>query len=383
MTSRWSKVPPPSFFSARIVDREPPFENARPPRRQVRASERQPVTAAEERIPDMPEKVYVGIDVSKEKLDVCVEGAEEFQIRNRAGPIRQMLQRLAGKHGDIHVCFESTGVYGRMLLECCHERKTPASVLNAGRIRHWARGCGYLAKTDRIDARMLCSYGRKEAPRATEPPEPWKRKLQDLRDMRDVYAGEKLRLAGRLEQAFSKPLVKMLRAEIGRLERKLAGLDAAMARLFKAHDAALPARLTSVQGVGEATACLLVAAVPELGTLGGKTAAALCGVSPNPEQSGKLKGPGHIGGGRAHARRALYMPAVGCIRNNPILGAFYRRKRAEGRPARVAIVAVMRKLAVLLERIASDPGFTPASAPEQPLPSPSSSSPLHPLLSPS
>jgi transposase len=311
----------------------------------------------------MAGKVYAGVDVSKEKLDVCVEGGGEFTVENCAPAIRQMLGRLARGPGEVHVCFESTGVYGRALLECCHALGVGVSQLNARRARQWAQGCGLLAKTDRIDAAMLCRYGRREQPPPAVQPEPWKLRMRELRDMREALAAARLIHGGRLEQASGEGLKRMLRGEISRPGRKIAKLDAAMSALFEAGDPALLSRLTAVKGVGKLTACLTVAAVPELGTLGGKTAAALCGVAPLDRESGKSRGKAHIGGGRPHARRALYMPAVACVRHNPILGAFYRRKRAEGKPPRVALVAVMRKLIVLMERIASDPGFIPSSTP--------------------
>jgi len=125
----------------------------------------------------MAGKVYVGVDVSKNKLDACAEGGRPFVIRNCPGAIRQALQRLSREHGDVHACFESTGVYGKALPECCHEQGVKVSQLNAKRARKWADGIGMNAKTDRIDAQVLCRYGRDVRPCPVAPAKPWMRKL--------------------------------------------------------------------------------------------------------------------------------------------------------------------------------------------------------------
>jgi len=297
--------------------------------------------------------------VSKGKLDVCAEGGGAFVVKNCASSIRQTLRRLAEEHGDIHVCFESTGVYGRALLEVCLERGVKAGQLNAKRVRKWAEGVGMNAKTDAIDARVICRHGRETDPRPATPAAPWRRELRELRDMRLVWVDGKVRLQGHLEQASSKLAAKELRREIARLEGKIAKLDARMAELFKASGPSVYARMASAKCVGAATACLVVAAMPEIGTLGAKRAAMLAGVAPHTRQSGEAEMPGRIGGGRMAARNALYMSAVSGIRHNPVFGAVYRGLVAKGKPPRVAITAVMRKLMELLERIAADPGFTP------------------------
>jgi transposase len=328
----------------------------------------------------MAGKVYVGVDVSKNKLDVCAEGGRPFVIRNCPSAIRQVLQRLAREHGDVRVCFESTGVCGKALLECCHGQGVKVSELNAKRVRKWADGIGMNAKTDRIDAQVLCRYGRDVDPRTVAPAKPWVRTLQEMRDLRGVWVDGKVRLAGHLEQASSKAAARELRKEISRMEKKIKGLDAQMETIFEENAPSLLSRMTSVKGVGVVTACLVVAAMPEIGTLGGKRAAMLAGVAPRTRQSGETQMPGHIGGGRLMARGALYMSAVSAVRHNHVLGAFYRRKRAEGKPGRVALTAVMRKLMGLLERIAADPLFVPASPPPSSLPPSPPAPPLLPVL---
>ena len=164
------------------------------------------------------------------------------------------------------------------------------------------------------------------------------------------------------------------------MAKKIEKLDAQMGRLFEENEPSLLSRMTSVKGIGAVTACLVVAAVPEIGTLGGKKAAMLAGVAPHTRQSGETALPGHIGGGRLMARGALYMSAVSAIRHNHALGAFYGRKRAEGKPGMVALTGVMRKLMELLERIAADPLFVPATPPPSPLPPSPPAPPLPPVL---
>ena len=312
----------------------------------------------------MTGKVYLGIDVSKATLNFAAETGGEGTITNVPSAIRQKLQKLRGQHPGLHVCLESTGVYGRALLDVCHEQGVTVSLLNARAVHHWAIACGTLAKTDRLDARMLCRYGRAQAPRPTPPTAPWKRKLQGLRDMREILLKAKIRFHGHLEQAHSKPLAAMLRKEIARLDKKIGALDARMEAHFKASDPALLKRLTSVKGVASLTACQLIAALPELGTLGKQTVSALAGLAPLTRESGKLKGAGHTGGGRPRLRALLKMPASSAIQHNPVIKTFYERKRAEGKRGDVALTAVMRKLLVLLERIAGDPGFVPSDGEE-------------------
>ena len=207
---------------------------------------------------------------------------------------------------------------------------------------------------------MLCRHGRSQAPKPPLPAAPWKRELQGLRDMREILLKAKIRFHGHPGQAHSKPLAAMLRKEIARLEKKTGALETRMAGLFQASDPALLKRLTAVKGVASLTACQLIAALPELGTLGKQTAAALAGLAPLTRESGKSKGAGHTGGGRPRARALLKMPAFSAIRHNSVLRAYYERKCAEGKRGDVALTAVMRKLLVLLERIAGDPGFVPS-----------------------
>lgn len=236
----------------------------------------------------------------------------------------------------------------------------PVSRLNPRPVRDFARARGRLAKTDRLDAATLAEYGRRLAP--TPPPDPAQARLAALIRRRHELQGLLQQERNRHEH-HADPFVRREAVRLRAcLERQLARLDAEVA----AHQAAHPAldakvrRLQQVQGVGAATARALVAELPELGTLARGQAAALAGVAPYNHDSGPRRGRRHIAHGRPAARSALYMAALVAARYNPVLRPVYQRLRAAGKPAKVALVALMRKLAELANRLLQDPLFTPA-----------------------
>lgn len=314
----------------------------------------------------MSEKVYIGVDVSKAALDVRVEGGRAFVLDNAPKAIEKSLKRLVKENPGkaLHVCYESTGVYGDALREACWDAKVTVSVLNAKRLRDWARSYGVLAKTDKIDARMICKYARERGAEPAVPPAQWLQSLRGLYRVREAFVQEKVVACGHLEQIGDKAMRKRLEREVARLDREIAGLEAEMVAVARSDARAsdLMVRMTGVKGVGELTACVVIALVPELGTLGSKRVASLAGLAPHPDDSGKQSNPRHIREGRSDLRRHLYMPALAAIRHNKILRDFYTALKEKGKASKVALVAVMRRLIVLLEKIAGNPGFVPSAA---------------------
>lgn len=305
-------------------------------------------------------KHIVAFDVSKHSLSVHILPGDEHQIiPNMPKAIRKLL--IAQKRhnanlslGPLLVVCEATGGYERHLLEICVELGLAAHKAHGSRVRYFAKYRGLLAKTDPIDARVLALFGSKtEDLRLYTPLTPEVTVLIDLKARRDQIQSMLLAETSRLEHARHTSVSRSLKAHIAILRKELAALEAHIAAHIKASEtlarkAQLMRTLTSI---GPATAAALLAYMPELGTVRNGRAAHLAGLAPIDDQSGKTKLPSHIEAGRAAIRKALYMPALTAIRRNPIMKAFAERLKRDGKPAKVVITAVMRKLIVTLNAI--------------------------------
>lgn len=293
---------------------------------------------------------FVGVDIAKDHLDVAF--GEAVPVRRIAND-PDGLDDLVGCLNTVtspHVVCEATGWYGRALVHRLNAKAIPVTVANPRQVRDFARASGQLAKTDRIDAGVILRFARTMCPAPSPPKDASSDRLSGLvrrrRQVVDIYAAEKQRLAG-LDEA---SVAALTREHITFLEGQITRLDKLIAEQIK-DDPALKARaglLRTVPGIGPTIAAVLVAEVPELGQMGNKQIAAIAGVAPMNRDSGQWRGQAHIAGGRQTVRCALYMGAIVAIRCNPDLRAFYKRLRGDGKPAKVAIVAVMRKLIVIL-----------------------------------
>jgi transposase len=301
--------------------------------------------------------IYTGLDIAKLNLQLDLAG-RAYDLPNTAAGHRRLLKLLA-KHPGIQVVCEATGGYERDVVAALHQATVPVSVLNPGRVRDFARATGQRAKTDRIDAAILSAYGRTLQPKPTAARTPLEQQLNELirRRMQLVellvmqrQQAERLTETTLRRQAQS--LVRHLERDIQQIETQLEELQQQAAPL-----AAQVQRLTAITGVGTITALSVLAELPELGTLKRGEVAALAGLAPHPRQSGQWDGQRHIGGGRAPVRRALYMAALVAARANRQLKVFYQRLRAAGKPAKVALTAIMRKLIVLMNHILKTPTF--------------------------
>ena len=309
-------------------------------------------------------RIHIGVDVSKDKLDFFAPGAKRAEtVANHAPGIRRIVA-LAKRNGWA-VCCESTAIYGAALVEACHAAEVPVAVTNPLRIRRYAQGKGILEKTDAIDARVIAQYADENQPRLTPKPGEDERQLRELTDGREFYLRQIQVLSGRLEQcprgnAIRKDLertLRQLRKTLARIDTRRAQVVAASPELSHRRD-----RFTLVQGVGETVAMNVIASMPELGSLSDKEAAKLVGLAPIPDESGKEKNKRKIAQGRLAVRNSLYMSAIVAAHRNPVLSEFYARLRARGKPPKLALVAVMRKLVVLLNRIARDESFIPLAS---------------------
>lgn len=301
--------------------------------------------------------LFIGVDVAK--LVLAIQFPDQlWSTANTAAGHAALLAKLKTL-GPVHVICEATGGYERALVLALHQAGIAVSVINPRQVRDFARACGRLAKTDAIDAAILRDYGVKLRPPAVAPPAKGETELAELVRARQEVVALITDEINRREHARLPALVKLSRVRQRQLEKQLAQLDA----LLDAHTAARPEltakaqRLQQVSGVGRVSALTVLALLPELGRIGDAQAAALVGVAPLNRDSGQFRGQRHIHGGRAAVRRVLYMAALTATVHNPILKAFYQNLRLRGKPAKVALTAVMRKLVILLNRLLKNPDF--------------------------
>jgi transposase len=295
------------------------------------------------------ELVYLGVDIAKSYLDAAI-GAEKRRFSNDSVGHRQLIGWIKQTEGAVQVICESSGGYERGLVRALVGARVKISLVQANRVRQFARAAGILAKTDCIDAQVLCEFGKVMRPptvtAATLEQEHLRELERQRRHLTHVLVMEQNRGA-RLSDA---SVLRLNRSLINQIKKQIDRLDL----LIKNHIeqskelSAKAAKLTSISGVGARTAALLLAQLPELGELNRRQVAALVGVAPFNRDSGKMHGKRAIYGGRRRVRHGLYMAALVAARHNPILRNFYLRLRAAGKPAKLALTATMRKLLIVL-----------------------------------
>lgn len=287
----------------------------------------------------------IGIDISKSHLDAFhLEDQAALQFENSPRGFRALIKWL-GTTPVTRIVFEPTGPYHRAF-EKALSGKFPLVKVNPLRARRFAEACGTRAKTDATDARALARMG---AALALEPDEPVSEKLLELRDLqvaRTALIKERTRLRNRGHVQSIAVLKRQTRTRVALVERQIAELDAEIAKRIAEDQPTARKReiLCSIPGLGSIAAALVLTFLPEIGTLDRKQAGSLAGLVPHSRESGQWKGKSFISGGRKPLRNALYMPALVAMRFNPDLKAKYTALREAGKPAKVAIVAIMRKL---------------------------------------
>jgi transposase len=295
--------------------------------------------------------VYAGIDVSKDWLDVHVHpGGQSWRVANDQVGLRRLRRHLDELElRPERIVLEATGKYHRLAFRTLSAWGYGVVVINPLRARLFADACGVLAKTDRIDARLLAVMGYSLAPQPSAPVPLQLEQLQELVNAHSAAHAEAAALGNRLEQS----TIRFLKNELKRRRTSLKGhikrLEAEIAQLIKG-DPGLAARyaiLVSIPSIGAITAAALLAGLSELGQCTSKAAALLAGLAPIADDSGRRQGQRHIRGGRMPVRKALYMAALSAARFNPDLKVVYQRLRNAGKPPKVALTAVMRKLVVL------------------------------------
>jgi transposase len=293
---------------------------------------------------------FVGIDVSKEHLDVhFLSQNQDARWSNDPAGIRSLLEQLQSFPGCL-IVLESTGGYERRLVaELLSAGHNTASV-NPRPVRDFAKAFGRLAKTDRIDAHVLALFAQHVQPRCWQKTSEKHQELQQLVVRRRQVIALKTAESNRLELTDSKLARKGIRQVLALLEKQLDALDAGIAKLIHSdedwrHQDQI---LQSVPGVGPATSAVLIAELPELGKLNRQKVASLVGVAPFNRDSGKFRGQRAIHGGRRTVRNALYMAALSARRCNPVFQRFAKRLELSGKPHKVVLTACMRKLLVTL-----------------------------------
>ena len=294
----------------------------------------------------------VGVDISKARLDACRLGGEAKRFGNDAKGFEDF---AAWAPADAIVVYESTGHYHRDFEEALAGRLRLARV-NAARARRFAQAMGEEAKTDAADARVLAAMGAALPLRRVEARPRALRDLDELATGRDALVKDRVAALNRQEHVRDQLLKQQNRNRLAQIDRQLHAVEGRIRKTL-ADDPALARRaevLCSIPGLGPVTAAGLIADMPELGRLDAKAAASLAGLAPMARESGNWKGRSHIKAGRHRVRRLLYMAALSAIRFNPDLAAMHRRLVACGKPGKVALVAVMRKLLLLANVLLRD-----------------------------
>jgi len=296
--------------------------------------------------------MFIGIDVSKKRLDVGAQpSGESWSVTNDEAGVGALIERLV-KDPVESVVVEATGGYESLVSTYIAAAGLPLAVVNPRQVRAFARASGRLAKTDRIDAEVLAAFAQAIRPAVRPLKDEATKELEALvtrrRQLVAMLSTEKNRLPG-----VAKALRRDLKAHIDWLERRIRDTDNRLklrvkdSEVWRVNDDLM----RSVPGVGRVSAFTLMANLPELGSLSRRQIAALVGVAPFNRDSGTLRGRRTVWGGRSQVRAVLYMAAVSAMRCNPVIRAFYRRLINAGKPTKVALTACMRKLLIILNAI--------------------------------
>jgi transposase len=298
---------------------------------------------------------FVGIDVSKDRLDVAERPTPDcWSCSNDPAGIELLRERLQSAPPAL-IVLEATGGYEAAAAAALASAGLPVAIVNPRQVRDFARAAGILAKTDQIDAATLALFAERIRPEVRPLPDALTEELTALVARRRQLVEMLLSETNRLRLA-SAAVRRGIEKHIQWLERQLRDTDQDLERRVQASPLwrAKDKLLRSVPGIGPTTARTLLAELPELGRLDRREIAALVGVAPFNRDSGTLRGRRVIWGGRSAVRRTLYMATLTATRFNPLLRAFYERLRARGKPAKVALVACMRKLLTILNAMLRD-----------------------------
>lgn len=302
------------------------------------------------------ENIIIGIDVSKDRLDVAVRpSGEVFVIGRSPAGLEQLALRLGALSPNL-IALEATGGFETVVAAALAAARLPVVVVNPAQIRAFAKAVGQRAKTDPIDAGIIAHFAEATRPEPRPLPDEATQLLADLvarrRQILEMLVAERQREKRVTVPHLRKSIVRLLKA----LERELTSVDTDIKDAVRGSPAWREKEdlLASVPGVGPTIARTMIAELPELGQLGRRQIAALAGLAPFTRQSGQWRGRSFIAGGRTTVRTALFMGAMVAKRHNPVLKVFFDRLVAAGKPKMVALIAVARKLLTMLNAILRD-----------------------------
>jgi transposase len=301
------------------------------------------------------DRITAGIDVSKDRLDVAVRpNGERFVVARTGAGLDDLVARLKELKPCL-VVLEATGGFETVVVAALGAAGLPVAVVNPAQIRAFAKAVGQRAKTDPIDAAVIAHFGEATGVAPRPLPDEATQQLADLvarrRQIVDMIGAERQR-EKRANPRIKKSIGRLVKA----LERELSSVETDIDDAVRGSPAWREKEdlLSSVPGIASVISRTLIAELPELGSLGRKQIAALVGLAPFTRQSGQWRGKSFIGGGRTSVRKALFMGAMTAVRYNPVLKAFFERLVAAGKPKKVAVIAVARKLLTILNAIVRD-----------------------------
>jgi len=299
--------------------------------------------------------IILGIDVSKYNLDVFDSHSQKYhKFSNTSDGLEKLVQHYKSLNQPKKVIMESTAVYQRLSHKTLEQAGFEVCLINPYKSRCFAKSAGFLAKTDKVDARMLCSYGQRVDCRTTSYPSKEHEELDSLLSYKTSLNDERIRYINQLEQNHACDYVQTsIQKRLKELNSLLRELEKRIENLINAHKEMYKKReiLESVPGVGKGTVATLLCYLPELDKANRKEVAVLVGVAPLVCESGQFRGRAMIKGGRAHVRKALYMPILTCIRKNERIKDFYQKLKDQGKPTKVVLTACMRKLLIILSHM--------------------------------
>ena len=297
----------------------------------------------------------VGIDIGKDTLDIYMYELEKhWQVANTTEGIKTLIKQL-NRYQLTRVLVEATGGYERRLVEACAEKDLPVIVVQPIQVRQFAKAQGIIAKTDKIDARLIAHFGRAMQPEPRPLPGKKVRLVRDLlarkRQLNETRTQELNRLhkAPKVLISTHRRLIKWLDKDIAWVNARLAKEVSAITEWQRVYEV-----LRSVPGIGDGVAYTLLGELPELGELSNRQIAALSGLAPVNRDSGHMKGRRRIKGGRAPIRTVLYMAMMCAIQHNPVMKRFYEKLVAQGKHKKVALTACMRKMITILNAMVRD-----------------------------
>ena len=300
-------------------------------------------------------EMYVGIDVSKGRLDVAVLGKERvWQVDNTRDGITRLVEQMQELQPEL-IVVEATGGYQRAVVEALFWAGLAVAVVNPARVRQFARACGLLAKTDKLDAQVLAVFGARVQPRRYESKSEAGKHLSALlvrrRQLDEMLKAEqnRLRITSASLKSSVKRMIACLKAEKKALDKQIQQVVAEQAAWQEQTEI-----LDSAPGVGPVTTATLLAELPELGKMDRKKIAALVGVAPMNYDSGKKRGYRKTKGGRGEVRSVLYMATLVATRRNPLIRTQYQQLLKRGKLKKVALIACMRKFLTILNAMLRD-----------------------------